>query len=92
MRTQRHWMSGMRFKAANGARPEAWLRKLLRSLDFRIVVPIVLMMSLLGVGAYAVMLKTIASFADERIYEDLKRSSTDLESAKFATRFNRPAC
>jgi diguanylate cyclase (GGDEF)-like protein len=71
-------MSGMRFKAANGARPEEWLRKLLRSLDFRIVVPIVLMMSLLGVGAYAVMLKTIASFADERIYEDLKRSSTDV--------------
>jgi diguanylate cyclase (GGDEF)-like protein len=54
------------------------ISRLLHSLGFRMIAPILLMMTLLGVGMYSLVFKTVSDFANERFQEDLERNSRDI--------------
>jgi len=52
--------------------------KVLRSLEFRIVAPIVVLMIMLGMAVNLLVLRSISNFADDRIREDLLRYSSEV--------------
>ncbi|MGZ5801275.1 MAG: ATP-binding response regulator [Burkholderiaceae bacterium] len=52
--------------------------KLLRGLEFKVIFPVATVMIFLGVGLYGFALRSVSDFANERIREDLERTSREV--------------
>ncbi|SFU36790.1 ATP-binding response regulator [Pseudoduganella namucuonensis] len=55
-------------------------RKLLRGREFKVIFPVVAVMIFMGVGLYSFALRSVSDFANERIREDLERTSREVFS------------
>jgi signal transduction histidine kinase len=55
-----------------------FFKQLMRSLGFRVMIPLFIVMILLGISVYSIVFKTVSDFADQRFQEDLERSTRDV--------------